>query len=89
MSSGKKFYHLFIPVKSGNTDIVRDGLTSPWIPNGWGWGGVVSTHCPVWVELYTTTMNTNNPAGRGTGGVRRLDEVKVAVKPALEEDLSF
>lgn len=32
--------------------MIRDGLTSPWIPNGWGWGGVVSDHCPVWTELY-------------------------------------
>ena len=33
--------------------MIREGLTSPWIPNGWGWGGLVSDHCPVWAEVYT------------------------------------
>jgi hypothetical protein len=37
----------------GNSGVVREGLTNPLIPNGWSWGGVVSDHCPVWVELYT------------------------------------
>ena len=32
--------------------MVKEGLTSPWIPDGWSWGGAVSDHCPVWVELY-------------------------------------
>nr|CAB3241128.1 endonuclease/exonuclease/phosphatase family domain-containing protein 1-like [Phallusia mammillata] len=34
-------------------DVVRNGLTSPWIPDGWSWGGVVSDHCPVWSEFFT------------------------------------
>ncbi|CAG2195823.1 unnamed protein product [Mytilus edulis] len=38
---------------SGYSGVVREGLTSPLIPKGWGWGGVVSDHCPVWTELYT------------------------------------
>lgn len=37
---------------TGQHDIIRDGLTSPWIPDGWGWGGVVSPQCPLWLELY-------------------------------------
>ncbi|XP_078489998.1 endonuclease/exonuclease/phosphatase family domain-containing protein 1 [Ciona intestinalis] len=32
--------------------VVRNGLTNPWIPDGWSWGGVVSDHCPVWVQLF-------------------------------------
>ena len=76
-------------VVSGNSDVIRDGLTSPWIPNGWGWGGVVSEHCPLWLELYTSTMNTNNPAGRVTSGVRRIEDVRMSVKPTLQEDVSF
>ncbi|CAC5421495.1 unnamed protein product [Mytilus coruscus] len=38
---------------SGNSGVIRENLTSPLIPNGWSWGGVVSDHCPVWTELYT------------------------------------
>ena len=34
---------------------VTEGLMSPWIPNGWQWGGRVSPHNPVWSEFYTTT----------------------------------
>ncbi|KAL8592998.1 hypothetical protein ACOMHN_017928 [Nucella lapillus] len=40
-------------VHSGNKGVVREGLSSPWIPDGWKWGGVVSDHCPVYTELYT------------------------------------
>lgn len=38
---------------SGNSGVIRVNLTSPLIPNGWSWGGVVSDHCPVWTELCT------------------------------------
>lgn len=31
--------------------MIREGLTSPWIPDGWDWGGAVSDQCPVWAEL--------------------------------------
>ncbi|XP_041096243.1 endonuclease/exonuclease/phosphatase family domain-containing protein 1-like [Polyodon spathula] len=37
---------------TGRWGVIRLGLSSPWIPDGWSWGGIVSTHCPVWVELY-------------------------------------
>lgn len=40
-------------VYTGNNDVVRTGLSSPWIPKGWTWGGVVSDHCPIWVQVYT------------------------------------
>ena len=33
--------------------VVRSGLTNPWIPDGWSWGGVASDHCPVWAEFFT------------------------------------
>ena len=32
--------------------MVWEGLASPWIPGGWSWGGVVSDHCPIWVEYF-------------------------------------
>ncbi|XP_076801263.1 endonuclease/exonuclease/phosphatase family domain-containing protein 1-like isoform X1 [Clavelina lepadiformis] len=38
---------------TGAYQVVRNGLTNPWIPDGWRWGGVASDHCPVWVELFT------------------------------------
>lgn len=34
------------------TGVIRDGLTHPYIPNGWLWNGLVSDHCPVWAEFY-------------------------------------
>ncbi|KAL5021060.1 hypothetical protein ScPMuIL_000215 [Solemya velum] len=40
-------------VKTVRSGVIRQGLTSPWIPDGWKWGGVVSDHCPVWAELCT------------------------------------
>jgi len=35
-------------VRSG---VVEDGLCSPWIPDGWKWGGPVSGHAPLWCEI--------------------------------------
>ena len=32
--------------------MVREGLTNPWIPDGWAWGGVASGHCPVLAEFF-------------------------------------
>ncbi|KAJ1199928.1 hypothetical protein NDU88_003760 [Pleurodeles waltl] len=37
---------------TGHSAVVREGLTNPWIPDNWSWGGVASDHCPVLVELY-------------------------------------
>ncbi|XP_056877004.1 endonuclease/exonuclease/phosphatase family domain-containing protein 1 [Takifugu flavidus] len=39
-------------VFSGHCMVVREGLTNPWIPDNWSWGGVASDHCPVVAELY-------------------------------------
>ncbi|XP_005988009.1 endonuclease/exonuclease/phosphatase family domain-containing protein 1 isoform X2 [Latimeria chalumnae] len=38
---------------TGRQDVIRKGLSSPWIPDGWSWGGIVSNHCPIWLELFT------------------------------------
>lgn len=46
------YFHIHVFVSAGNSGVVREGLTNPLIPNGWSWGGVVSDHCPVWVEFY-------------------------------------
>lgn len=37
---------------TGNWGLVKEGLTHLGIPNGWTWGGPVSAHCPLWVEIY-------------------------------------
>lgn len=36
----------------GYWGIVRQGLCHMAIPKGWSWGGPVSQHSPVWVEVY-------------------------------------
>lgn len=35
----------------GDAGVIRDGLSSIWIPTGWTWGGLVSDHCPIWIEF--------------------------------------
>ncbi|XP_029022290.1 endonuclease/exonuclease/phosphatase family domain-containing protein 1 isoform X2 [Betta splendens] len=42
---------------SGHCKIVRQGLTNPWIPDNWSWGGVASDHCPVVAEFYTDVFS--------------------------------
>ncbi|NWX08226.1 EEPD1 protein, partial [Caloenas nicobarica] len=39
-------------VFTGHWAVVREGLTNPWIPDNWSWGGVASDHCPVLAEFY-------------------------------------
>ncbi|XP_056439120.1 endonuclease/exonuclease/phosphatase family domain-containing protein 1 [Gadus chalcogrammus] len=39
-------------IHSGRCLVVREGLTNPWIPDGWAWGGVASGHCPVLAEFF-------------------------------------
>ncbi len=38
----------------GEKGVITEGLTSPWIPNGWQWGGPISDHAPLWTELYVS-----------------------------------
>lgn len=42
----------------GYWGIVRQGLCHMAIPNGWSWGGPVSEHCAVWVEVYRRRNRT-------------------------------
>ncbi|XP_072303444.1 endonuclease/exonuclease/phosphatase family domain-containing protein 1 [Eucyclogobius newberryi] len=39
-------------IYTGHCAVVREGMTNPWIPDNWSWGGVASDHCPVLAELY-------------------------------------
>ncbi|XP_048461587.1 endonuclease/exonuclease/phosphatase family domain-containing protein 1-like isoform X2 [Rhincodon typus] len=43
---------------TGRWGVIRQGLSSPWIPDGWKWGGVISQHCPVWMEIFTDEKQT-------------------------------
>lgn len=37
---------------AGHYMVVREGLTNPWIPDNWSWGGVASDHCPLLAEFF-------------------------------------
>uniref|UniRef100_A0A674DTY9 Endonuclease/exonuclease/phosphatase family domain-containing protein 1 n=1 Tax=Salmo trutta TaxID=8032 RepID=A0A674DTY9_SALTR len=39
-------------IYAGHCVVVREGLTNPWIPDNWSWGGVASDHCPVMAEFF-------------------------------------
>lgn len=57
----------------GDSDVVQEGLTSPWIPKGWQWGGTISDHYPLWVEL-----NTSMPEKEETNFAKSLDVIQLA-----------
>ncbi|XP_017336699.1 endonuclease/exonuclease/phosphatase family domain-containing protein 1 [Ictalurus punctatus] len=54
---------------TGHCSVVREGLTNPWIPDNWSWGGVASEHCPIMAEFYTDYTNektTKEPVHNGS-----------------------
>ncbi len=51
---------------AGHWSIIRQGLDHLAIPRSWGWGGLVSTHCPVWAELYTSYTPDAHPSSDAT-----------------------
>lgn len=55
---------------TGRKGVVREGLSSPWIPNGWRWGGVASDYCPVYTELYTSPDPGNREHSLGADNIR-------------------
>ena len=48
ITSIRKGFHQF----TGRAGVIRTALTHPQIPDGWAWGGLVSSHCPVWAEFF-------------------------------------
>ncbi|KAK9396549.1 endonuclease/exonuclease/phosphatase family domain-containing protein 1 [Crotalus adamanteus] len=58
----KKFF-------TGHWAVVREGLTNPWIPDNWSWGGVASSHCPVLAEFYLERDWNRKDLTRNGGGV--------------------
>ncbi|XP_048464886.1 endonuclease/exonuclease/phosphatase family domain-containing protein 1-like [Rhincodon typus] len=52
---------------SGHWAVIREGLTNPWIPDCWSWGGVASDHCPLWAEFcIDKDLNRKVPFGNGS-----------------------
>lgn len=47
-------------ISTGSSGVVREGLSHMAIPRGWGWGGMVSDHCPIYCDLYTEVVNAVN-----------------------------
>ncbi|KAM3822119.1 endonuclease/exonuclease/phosphatase family domain-containing protein 1 isoform 2-T4 [Vipera latastei] len=54
---------------TGHWAVVREGLTNPWIPDNWSWGGVASSHCPVIAEFYLDRDWNRKDLTRNGGGV--------------------
>ncbi|XP_077159409.1 endonuclease/exonuclease/phosphatase family domain-containing protein 1 [Paroedura picta] len=54
---------------TGHWAVVREGLTNPWIPDNWSWGGVASSHCPVLAEFYMERDWNRKDAIRNGNGV--------------------
>ncbi|XP_063877592.1 endonuclease/exonuclease/phosphatase family domain-containing protein 1-like isoform X2 [Scylla paramamosain] len=43
---------------TGHWGIVNEGLSHLAIPSGWGWGGAVSEHCPLYCDLFCHGTHT-------------------------------
>ncbi|NXW93182.1 EEPD1 protein, partial [Alopecoenas beccarii] len=56
-------------VFTGHWAVVREGLTNPWIPDNWSWGGVASDHCPVLAEFYLEKDWNKKDVTRNGNGV--------------------
>ncbi|NXE59324.1 EEPD1 protein, partial [Calcarius ornatus] len=56
-------------VFTGHWAVVREGLTNPWIPDNWSWGGVASEHCPVLAEFYLEKDWSRKEVTRNGNGV--------------------
>lgn len=54
---------------AGHWAVVREGLTNPWIPDNWSWGGVASDHCPVLAEFYVEKDWNRKEVTRNGNGV--------------------
>jgi len=51
--------HKSTEFKIGSYGVLRDGLTNPWIPDRWKWGGPVSKFAPLWVEFVLNKRNSS------------------------------
>lgn len=63
-------------IYSGHCMVVREGLTNPWIPDNWSWGGVASDHCPVVAEFFAEVASK----GLGRNGVAVVERGDIMSK---------
>ncbi|KAF4020115.1 hypothetical protein G4228_012162 [Cervus hanglu yarkandensis] len=66
-------------VFTGHWAVVREGLTNPWIPDNWSWGGVASEHCPVLAEFYTE-KDWSRKEGTRNGNGLTLERSEAIIK---------
>ncbi|XP_066532003.1 endonuclease/exonuclease/phosphatase family domain-containing protein 1 isoform X2 [Hoplias malabaricus] len=71
-------------IYAGHCCVVREGLTNPWIPDNWSWGGVASEHCPVFAEFYLDTtvtmmMKKKEQLQNGSSSVAALERDNIIV----------
>lgn len=66
-------------IYTGECSVVREGLTNPWIPDNWSWGGVASDHCPVMAEFYMGVV-TKEPLHNGGSSVAVLERDDIMPK---------
>ncbi|XP_061738569.1 endonuclease/exonuclease/phosphatase family domain-containing protein 1-like [Nerophis ophidion] len=62
-------------IYSGHCTVVREGLTNPWIPDNWSWGGVASDHCPV-VADFSADASRKQGGGPGISALEPADQPK-------------
>ncbi|XP_030644928.1 endonuclease/exonuclease/phosphatase family domain-containing protein 1 [Chanos chanos] len=63
-------------IYTGHCSVVREGLTNPWIPDNWSWGGVASDHCPVVAEFFVDAIQKESVCnGNGVAVVERGEPV--------------
>ncbi|XP_048057832.1 endonuclease/exonuclease/phosphatase family domain-containing protein 1 isoform X2 [Megalobrama amblycephala] len=61
-------------IYTGHCSVVREGLTNPWIPDNWSWGGVASEHCPIVAEFFVDIiLKEHLCSGNGVAVVERGD----------------
>ncbi|XP_007254788.3 endonuclease/exonuclease/phosphatase family domain-containing protein 1 [Astyanax mexicanus] len=66
-------------IYTGECSVVREGLTNPWIPDNWSWGGVASEHCPVMAEFYMDVV-MKEPLQNGSSSVAVLERDDIMPK---------
>lgn len=68
-------------VFTGHCAVLREGLTNPWIPDNWSWGGVASEHCPVLAELFAEKDGTKREGARsGSGAALERGEAHIKLE---------
>ncbi|KAK2864751.1 hypothetical protein Q7C36_003905 [Tachysurus vachellii] len=68
---------------TGHCSVLREGLTNPWIPDNWSWGGVASEHCPIVAEFFSDCIKektTKEPLLNGGSSVAVVERDDITPK---------